>query len=403
MQIVSGVDVVSVRVGEHHHRNEPQTRVAFDRREQFAAVEVRQVEIEDDEVGPVAVHVRRFAAQAAKRFGSVVEDLKIHRPAVGADGPAEQMHVRRGGLYQEKIGASVCHRLVRPPRECMIENIMLEARTLPVTVIRIQGNARSNADDVLAVEEPLEIRLGVVEGSITRFHPISITMRTPGSDPELAAGFLYTEGIVSCAEDIASIDAHGPLSGDAGARNITVVNLAPGVSPDLRKLQRNFYTTSSCGVCGKASLDAVRVGSIRSRPTTGTRVSIDAMHRLPHRLRADQSDFALTGGLHAAALFDAAGEMLAVQEDVGRHNALDKLIGRRLLDREPLRDVVLVSSRASFELVQKAVVAGVPVLAAVGAPTSLAVELAQEFDLTLIGFLRDGRFNVYSGEHRLTD
>ena len=278
---------------------------------------------------------------------------------------------------------------------------MAEARTLPVTVIRIQDDLRSNADDLLAVEEPLEIRLGVVEESIIRFHSISVTMRTPGSDPELAVGFLYTEGIVSCAEEIASIDAHGPISGEAGARNITIVYLAPGVSPDLRKLQRNFYTTSSCGVCGKASLDAVRVASIRSRLVPDTRVSISTIHRLPHRLRADQSDFALTGGLHAAALFDASGALLAAREDVGRHNALDKLIGRRVLDRAPLLDLVLVSSRASFELVQKAVVAGVPVLAAVGAPTSLAVELAQEFDLTLIGFLRDGRFNVYSGEHRL--
>ena len=278
---------------------------------------------------------------------------------------------------------------------------MPEARTLPVTVIRIQDELRSSVGDLLAVEEPLEIRLGVVEGSIIRFHSISVTMRTPGSDPELAVGFLYTEGIVSCAEDIASIGAHGPISGEAGARNITVVNLAPGVSPDLRKLQRNFYTTSSCGVCGKASLDAVRISSIRSRPVPDTRVSISTIHRLPHQLRADQIDFALTGGLHAAALFDAAGMLLAAREDVGRHNALDKLIGRRLLDRAPMLDLVLVSSRASFELVQKAVVAGVPVLAAVGAPTSLAVELAQEFDLTLIGFLRDGRFNVYSGEHRL--
>ena len=274
---------------------------------------------------------------------------------------------------------------------------MPEARTLPVTVIRIQGDSRSNAGDLLAVEEPLEIRLGAA----TVFHPISVTMRTPGADSELAVGFLYTEGILSCVEDVASIEPRGPLSGDAGTRNIIVVTLAPGVAPDLRKLQRNFYTTSSCGVCGKASLDAVRVTTIRRNAPPPVRIAADLMHRLPLRLQSRQNDFALTGGLHAAALFDTEGNLLAMTEDVGRHNALDKLIGRRLLDRQPLHGIVLVSSRASFELVQKAVVAGVPVLAAVGAPTSLAVELAQEFDLTLIGFLRDGRFNIYSGDHRL--
>jgi len=279
---------------------------------------------------------------------------------------------------------------------------MADERTLPVTVIRIGPETRSSVEDHVAVEEPLEIRLCVQDGSTLRYRSVSVTMRTPGADAELAAGFLFTEGILQSRDQIESIAPWGPVSGDATARNITLVRLAPGVAVDLRRLERNFYAGSSCGVCGKASLDAVRIASLRGRLQHGIHVDAGVLYQLPDQLRRHQNDFALTGGLHAAALFSLDGRLLTVREDVGRHNALDKLIGRHFQDGSPMdQSLLLMSSRASFELVQKAVVAGIPILAAVGAPSSLAIELAHEFDLTLIGFLRDSRFNIYSGDHRI--
>lgn len=271
--------------------------------------------------------------------------------------------------------------------------------TQPVEVIisSAHESTRSIHQDQLAVEEPLEIRIGCAasEGWCTR--SVSITMRTPGSDIELAAGFLFTEGIIQHRSDIAEIQNVGPTG------NIVRLDLQPNVNIDLAKLDRHFYTTSSCGVCGKASLEALSTRGLLSLPDSGVRFQSGQIHSLPPLLRQSQPMFEQTGGLHAAALFSAGGEMLSLREDVGRHNAVDKLIGEQFLSgNTPLRErLILVSGRASFELVQKAVVAGIPVMAAVGAPSSLAVELAVEFDLTLIGFLKAERFNIYSAPWRI--
>ncbi|MFI8236636.1 formate dehydrogenase accessory sulfurtransferase FdhD [Streptomyces sp. NPDC085866] len=264
-------------------------------------------------------------------------------------------------------------------------------------VLRIRDGAVSARPDTLVAEEPLEIRLGG--------RPLAITMRTPGDDFALATGFLVSEGVVRRAEDVANIVyCAGATEDGANTYNVVDVRLAPGVPlPDIT-LERNVYTTSSCGLCGKASLEAVRTTAawpIRDRPPL--RVTPKALAALPDRLRAAQRVFDRTGGLHAAGLFSPEGELLDLREDIGRHNAVDKLIGRALRSGElPLsRRILLVSGRASFELAQKAVMAGVPMLAAVSAPSSLAVDLAAETGLTLVGFLRGGSMNVYSGEHRL--
>ncbi|MFF9407527.1 formate dehydrogenase accessory sulfurtransferase FdhD [Streptomyces anandii] len=277
-------------------------------------------------------------------------------------------------------------------------------------VIRIRDGAVSSRPDTLVAEEPLEIRLNG--------KPLAITMRTPGDDFALAAGFLVSEGVLGAASDLQNIvycagaTGGGPsllersreLGGGSNTYNVVDVRTAPGVAvPDIT-LERNVYTTSSCGLCGKASLDAVRTTArwpISDTPPV--RVEADLLAGLPDRLRAAQRVFDRTGGLHAAALFSEDGELLDIREDVGRHNAVDKLVGRALQNGElPLsRAVLLVSGRASFELAQKAVMAGIPVLAAVSAPSSLAVDLAAESGLTLVGFLRGSSMNVYAGEHRL--
>ena len=257
---------------------------------------------------------------------------------------------------------------------------------LTVPIQRVEGHSSAPLQDLLAVEEPLEIRLAQ--------NTVSITMRTPGHDSELATGFLFTEGILSGAGDIQDV---------VSSRNSVDVNLKPDVEVDLDRLKRNFYTTSSCGVCGKASIEALRMQGCPLAASQSPIVASAVIHGLPAVLREDQRIFERTGGLHAAALFDATGHLLLVREDVGRHNAVDKLIGAELLaGHVPLHDkLLLVSGRTSFELVQKALMAGVPILAAVGAPSSLAVETARRFNLTLLGFVRDGRFNIYSGASRI--
>ncbi len=265
----------------------------------------------------------------------------------------------------------------------------------PVVKIALATGASRRAD-LLAVEEPLEIRVGGT--------PLAVTMRTPGNDVELAAGFLVSEGIIAGGADFHSaIHCGGPgTGGDGNTYNVLDVTLAPGIpAPEPN---RNFFTTSSCGVCGKASIDAVE--TVSSYDVAGDATTLDAemLTRLPDELRARQSVFDKTGGLHAAALFDAVtGELLVVREDVGRHNAVDKVIGWAVLgDRLPLSGTVLqVSGRTSFELVQKAVMAGIPILAAVSAPSSLAVELAEASGLTLVGFLRGASMNVYSRADRI--
>ncbi len=257
--------------------------------------------------------------------------------------------------------------------------------------------------DSLAVEEPLEIRLGYeLEGRRAQ-KSISITMRTPGDDFELAAGFLFTEGIIHHAEQIKELRHCGKPVGVSKLRNVVRVELKPEVEIDFKRLERHFYTSSSCGVCGKTSIEALQTGACpvvaKDRPVFDAGV----IHRLPDALREAQAVFERTGGLHAAALFDTDGVLHELREDVGRHNALDKLIGAQMLSgRVPLDErLLLVSGRASFELVQKALMGGIPILAAVGAPSSLAVELAREFGMTLLGFVRQDRFNIYTGAQRV--
>jgi FdhD protein len=265
------------------------------------------------------------------------------------------------------------------------------AREITVRRFTERGGLRQQADFV-AVEEPLEIQVGFTRGN-RKTRTLSITMRTPGHDEELAAGFLFTEGLLRHPSQVAAV-----LAG----RNSVRVELLPDIEVHWPDLERHVYTSSSCGICGKTSIDAVRAQACPLLDV-GPAVSAAVLVTLPRRLRDAQRTFDSTGGLHAAGLFTAAGELLEVREDVGRHNALDKLIGSRFLAGElPLKDrMVMVSGRASFELVQKALTAGVPVMAAVGAPSSLAVDLAYDAGMTLAGFVRDGGFNLYAGSQRI--
>ena len=278
-----------------------------------------------------------------------------------------------------------------------------EARLCKVTMVRIDGDAALSRDDELAVEEPLEIRLRWEASTIHEEKTLSVTMRTPGDDLELAVGFLVSEGIVRTREHVTDTRHCGPAARDDGTSNVVRVTVASDAGFDSKRLERHFYTSSSCGVCGKTSLDAVRAAAHDALDSRSPRVAASTIHALPERLRAAQATFDRTGGLHAAGLFDPSGALVVMREDVGRHNAVDKVIGERLrAGALPLRDaVLLVSGRASFELVQKAVMAGIGVLAAVGAPSSLAVELARAEGLTVLGFVRDGRFNVYTCPERV--
>jgi FdhD protein len=258
------------------------------------------------------------------------------------------------------------------------------------------GPRTTSRPDTLTVEEPLEIRVGG--------RALSVTMRTPGDDFDLALGFLLTEGLIGSAPDVARL-MHCLDAGEDGrpTYNVVDVTLAEGVAPPDVSLERSFYTTSSCGVCGKASIDAVRTKSRYDVRSALPALAVEVLMSLPDALRNAQKVFDRTGGLHAAGLFTATGELLVVREDVGRHNAVDKVVGWAAREgRLPLSETVLmVSGRASFELTQKASMAGIPVLAAVSAPSHLAVELAQEAGLTLIGFLRPPTMSVYAGAARL--
>lgn len=263
-------------------------------------------------------------------------------------------------------------------------------------ILTIRDGQFSRRPDTLVAEEPLEIRVGG--------HPLTITMRTPGDDFDLVAGFLASEGVVTSRDQLAAIRyCPGAVTGGVNNYNIVDVTLAPGVPVPNVSLERNFYTTSSCGLCGKASLDAVRTTVTWPVEADPLRVSAEVVTSLPSRLRAAQRVFEVTGGLHAAAVFSADGEMHCLREDVGRHNAVDKVVGDALrAGGLPLRETVLmVSGRASFELVQKALMAGIPVLAAVSSPSSLAVDLAADHGLTLIGFVRGTSMNVYTGTGRI--
>jgi FdhD protein len=259
------------------------------------------------------------------------------------------------------------------------------------------GSSRLRPDE-LATEEPMEIR--VTAGGERR--TVAVTMRTPGADFELAAGFLFSEGAVGRREDVRRIRYCVDRDIQPGQRfNVVTVDLGRTSLPHFEALDRHFVTTSACGVCGKASLEALQV---RARPVSpGPSVSAEILYRLPGELRRSQAVFASTGGLHAAALFAADGELVAVREDVGRHNAVDKLVGWALMEgRMPLGGhLLMVSGRSSYEILQKAVAAGIPIVCSVSAPSSLAVDVARAFGVTLIGFLREGRFNVYAGEERV--
>lgn len=267
-----------------------------------------------------------------------------------------------------------------------------------VVVSRVDGLSVSAFLDILSVEEPLEIKIEYSAGIERPQKNISVTMRTPGNDLELAIGFLFTEGIISSKDDI-------KRASHTGTDNVVMVELSEGCVPSLMQSDRNFYTTSSCGVCGKDSIQSIRTVSpfchLNKLPLN---LSTDTLFSLPDKLREAQKDFASSGGLHASGLFSLDGELMLLREDVGRHNALDKLIGSALSEGWlPLNQhVLLLSGRASFELIQKAAMAGISVVAAIGAPSSLAVELAKEFDVTLVGFLKENRFNIYNaGENVL--
>ena len=267
---------------------------------------------------------------------------------------------------------------------------------------------RHELRDDLVLEEPLEIRLEYFDGQETLKHSLAVTMRTPGHDEELALGFLLTEGIIGDADCVAEIRGCGPQTEDYATQNIVRVKLCPGTKPVLGKTERNFYATSSCGICGKASLDAVMAAGIAKIARDAVKIPSHTVAEIPQLLRAWQPTFASTGANHGAALLTSTAEVICSREDVGRHNAVDKVIGASALAGENWRKlcantIMAVSGRAGFELVQKSLVAGIPMMVAIGAPSSLAVDLARRFDMTLVGFVRDNRYNIYSGEWRIHD
>lgn len=269
--------------------------------------------------------------------------------------------------------------------------------TTPHEVWIVQEGTGQDVPDELVTEEPLEIRLATESG----VRPVAVTMRTPGHDEELALGFLFGEGVLTERADVAGLRRPRDRAGREEP-NILIVGLRPGLDPDLKSLDRHFFTSSACGVCGKAGIEALL---LRKEPTRrdGPRVDVEILYSLPDALRSRQSVFKSTGGLHAAGIYSARGEQIAVREDVGRHNAVDKLVGWAMnTDSLPLdRSIVMVSGRASYEILQKCLMADVSVVCAISAPSSLAVSLARQFGVTLVGFLRDRRLNVYSGRERI--
>ena len=281
----------------------------------------------------------------------------------------------------------------------------IPAATTPAQSLRVgvafHGRDTDRDTDLVTVEEPMEIRLGFTTEEGPTEQSISVTMRTPGDDFDLALGFLYTEGVIRSPTDVDAIESCGPPSPDKGLRNVVKVTLAEDVRFDATSLMRHFFTSSSCGVCGKASLDAVHV-QLPEGQRDRFGIAAAALKGLPDALRASQTEFDRTGGLHASACFDDHGRILRLREDVGRHNALDKLIGSYLGEGAPLAGRgILLSGRASFELIQKAAMTRTTFVAAVGPPSSLAVELAEDLELTLVGFLKADTFNVYVGPQRI--
>lgn len=270
-----------------------------------------------------------------------------------------------------------------------------------IRITEVRTDATVEREDEAAAEEPLEIRVVPREDSGPNRYRIAVTMRTPGSDFELAAGFLVSEGLLRSPDEVTRI-AYCTDPGEPQQRNIVNVGLATGVPFDAERYRRNVYMTSSCGVCGKAAIEQI-AATVPHRPTGRFRITAETLRSLPGRIASAQRVFGRTGGLHAAALFRPDGELLVLREDVGRHNAVDKLVGNRFLARAlpESNAVLLVTGRAGFELVQKSAVAGIPFLAAIGAPSTLAIALAREQGMTLVGFLREGRFNIYCGAERV--
>jgi len=269
-------------------------------------------------------------------------------------------------------------------------------------VSRVNGSSSSVFSDVLSVEEPLEIKISYGAATKRAQKNISVTMRTPGNDLELAVGFLFTEGIISSYQDVKDV-YHLDTESSSPKKNSVQVELIENFVPHLMQSDRNFYTTSSCGVCGKGSIQSIKtVNAFCHLDKPALSLTPKLLYQLPEKLRAAQSGFSATGGIHASGLFSITGDLLLLREDVGRHNALDKLIGAALKnDSLPLnKQILLLSGRASFELIQKAAMAGISVVAAIGAPSSLAVELAAEFDITLLGFLKENRFNIYNSGNK---
>jgi FdhD protein len=273
---------------------------------------------------------------------------------------------------------------------------------VPVRITKFGATPEQAQQDLVAVEEPLQISIAYQIDGVATNKDLAVTMRTPGHDGELAAGFMFSEGLLQTPEEIARVEEPGSMPGSSECNRV-LLELRPGVHFDVQRLERNFYVSSSCGVCGKASIGSIQTRLLFPATPGHPKVAPSIIHEMPETVRHFQSIFEKTGGLHAAALFDLEGHLLSLREDVGRHNAVDKLVGAELLDNNlPLRDHVLfLSGRASFELIQKAAMAGIAVVVAVGAPSSLAVEMAIKLDMTLAGFARGGQFNVYAGKERI--
>ena len=271
-----------------------------------------------------------------------------------------------------------------------------------ITIEKINNSKSSISEDYVAIEEPLEIQICSEKSDYSAAKSLSITMRTPGNDHDLAAGFLFTESIIKKGSDIQSIESVGEVNQTNGQQNTVRVTLDISVDFDMDKFTRHFYTTSSCGVCGKSSIEALEnVGCKVSK--SKLKIAKSELIELPQKLREKQISFEKTGGLHAAGIFSSDGEIVLAREDVGRHNAVDKVIGSLYRENKlPANNLgLIVSGRTSFELMQKTIVAGIPLIVAISAPSSLAINLAKEYDVTLVGFLRGESFNIYSGKQRI--
>ncbi len=280
---------------------------------------------------------------------------------------------------------------------------MTAAKVIQKSIQKVEKENLVQKDDLLAVEEPLEIRLKYYQGRQILEKRLAVTMRTPGNDLELATGFLFCENIICTYADIEKIYHCLEVKSEEEQGNVVIVQLRAGVSFDLKKIERNFYTTSSCGVCGKASIEALDFVVDKKTAEAPVKIPQSVIYNLPEKLQHRQLVFGYTGGLHAAALFDLRGKLKVLREDIGRHNALDKLIGVRLFEKQAAleNDILVVSGRLGFELIQKSIVAGINTVVAIGAPSSLAVKTAEAFDITLVGFVKKDRFNIYTGKHRI--